>query len=84
MREKKVIGYRKFKKKTGEPMCIVIVVMPCDDRDNQFGAFGSKIEEVFIPDSCHNLVTPQIIGKIADFTYDVVNKRAYVVSVNFK
>lgn len=84
MDAKKVVGYRKFNSKAGKPFCIVTVVYPFSDRDLQYGACGSKTEDIFIPEELHNIVTPQVIGKNMECTYDVVNNRAYVREVAFK
>lgn len=84
MSAKKVLGYRKFNSKTGKPCCIVTVSYPYPDRDLQYGACGNKTEESWIPEELQSIVTPQIIGKTAEFTYDVVNGRAYIREVSFK
>lgn len=82
--EKKILGYRKFNSKKGSPLCLVQLVSPFTDQQIQNGACGNQAEDVWIPDSFHNMFTPQVVGKMADLGYDVVNGRAYVASVTIK
>ena len=80
----KVLGYRKFNSKTGKPFCILQTSKPFTDREMEYGACGQKIEEVWLPESCHDAVNPQIIGKNAEISYTVQNGRAYIEDVKFQ
>lgn len=82
--EKKIVGYRKFNSKKGAPCCLVTFMSPYTDVQVKNGACGNQAEDVFIPDSFHDLFTPQVIGKNAVLFYSVVNGRAYVDSVEIK
>lgn len=80
----KVLGFRKFNSKTGKPFCILQTCKPFTDRELEYGACGQKIEEIWLPESCHAQVNPQVIGKVANITYNVQGGKAYVDSVSFE
>lgn len=84
MEGKKILGYRSFNSKKGVPCCILTLGCPYSDRDIQNGSCGTKVEEIWLPENCHNIVNPQIIGKMAVIDYYVMNGRAYVENVTIK
>lgn len=84
MDEKKILGYRQFNSKTGKPYCILQTTYPFTDRELEHGACGNKIEEVWLPENLHSLVNPQIVGKMAHFTYTIQGNKAYIQDVTFK
>lgn len=84
MNEKKILGYRKFNSKTGKPFCILQTVTPYTDRELEYGACGSKIEEVWVPEQFHELVNPQSVGKTAHISYTVDGNKAYIAGITIK
>lgn len=79
----KVIGYSKFMSKKGTDCCVVRVLFPATDRDNQFGTFGEVVQEIFVPDAQHAEVTEKVIGKSCTVNYNYYNGRGYVDSIIF-
>lgn len=81
---KTIIGYRKFKSKKGEEFCIVQASEPYSKREEQYGAYGDKVEDVFIPKDYHNLIDEFCIGKKLALTYTIQGGKAYIDSVEIK
>lgn len=64
-----LIGYRKFVSKKGTSCCIVSLIDDYTDFDYSHGAVGQKVDDVFIPESCHSLIQPNCIGKYFELEY---------------
>lgn len=77
------IGFRSFKSKAGKNCTMITVMKQCSDRDNNFGAFGYSVQDIFVPDSYAGTVNNNCIGKLVELGYDIVGAKAYVKSVAF-
>lgn len=80
----KLQGYKKFTGKNGKDYCVANVVTPYTQRDMDRGCVGSKVEEVFLPDSQRDILTPADIGKELDLSYEFSGNRAYLIGVSVK
>lgn len=78
---KKLVGFKKFKSKNGNDLCVACLVGDFTARDIQNGSFGSNVEQVFLPDTQFNYLTSKDIGKEVELNYDVVNGRAYLSEI---
>lgn len=78
MADKKIVGYKRFKSKKGQDLCIATVVSPYSQRDLDRGCVGSRSEDVFLPDSLVNMLEPKHIDKNVEISYDIVGGRVYV------
>lgn len=79
-----IIGYSKFKSKTGKDCCVVLNMIPCTPRDNEFGRGGNKVEEVFVPENQHSQINDKVIGHEIEVLRDFYNGRVYVNGVVIK
>lgn len=77
----KLVGYKKFKSKSGRECCVASVVTPYNQRSLDNGCVGSKVEDVFLPDNCMNLLQPSDIGCDLNMIYECSNGRAYLIDV---
>lgn len=77
----KLVGYKRFTSKKGVNYCVANVVSEYNDRDKENNCFGSKVEEIFLPDSAYDLLTPKDIGHELSLQYDIVGNRAYIAGV---
>ena len=84
MAKKTIIGYRKFKSKKGDEFCIVQASEPYSRREEQYGACGEKVEDIFIPQDFHNLIDEFCIGKTLVLTYTIQGGKAYIESVEIQ
>lgn len=84
METKKILGYRKFNSKAGKALCIVTASSPYTDREIEHGACGVKVEELWLPEECHAMINPQVVGKNIELSYSVSNGRAYIVGAVIK
>lgn len=82
--EKTLLGYRRFKSKAGRDCCMMNISTPCTERDNQRGAYGVNVENVFVPDDYYNYLEPGDVGKPITLNYDIVNGRAYLIYMEVK
>lgn len=70
MMNNEVIGYKKFTSKSGNACCILFVVSDVSARDKMWGCVGRKVTELFIPESLHNLINENCLGKSLDLVRD--------------
>ena len=61
--EREIIGYSKFTSKKGNQCCILRFVRDVTDNEKNFGSYGMKAEEIFVPENQINLVNESILGK---------------------
>ena len=64
-----LIGFRKFVSKKGSKCCVVTLTSDFSSFEMEHGAYGSKSEEVFLPEDCHPLINPSVIGSSCELTY---------------
>lgn len=78
------LGFRKFVSSKGNNCCIVNLLDDYTQFDIQHGASGQKVNEVFLPKSCHSLILPSCIGKYCELEYGVGNYgKPAVVGIRF-
>lgn len=78
----KILGYRKFNSKTNIPCCIVQALTEFSEAERNRGAFGQKVEEVWVPDKFQNLIIPSSVGKEITVAYNVgSDRKAYITDV---
>lgn len=82
-----LIGYRKFKGKnkvTGKKdkdFCIMTLVEPYNERQQEYGAVGDSATEIFVPDAFYDLIQPDCIGREVEVVYRASNGKAYVEEI---
>lgn len=85
MTEKTLVGYRKFNSKAGKACCIVSLLSSYSEGEAKYGAVGSKCEDVFLPEDCHNLIVPAVIGKTCFLAYgEGFNGKPAVIGIEFQ
>lgn len=85
MAEKTLIGYRKFNSKAGKSCCIVSLLSDYSQGEQNYGAVGKKCEDVFLPDDCHSLIVPAVIGKTCFLAYgEGYNGKPAVTGIEFQ
>lgn len=76
--EKKLVGFKRFTSKKGNPLCVAVIESPFSEADNQRGSFGCDCETVFLPSEQYSYLTIKDIGKNVKLNWDIVNGRAYL------
>lgn len=79
-----IVGFSKFKSKKGSDCCIIKVLTPATERDNQFGHFGHVLNEIFVPDRQHGDITEDVIGHEVTVNYDYYNGKGFVNSISIQ
>lgn len=79
----KCVGYSKFTSKKGTPCCIINVVFPCSESDVSFGHVGSRVDQIFVPQSLHSKITPDIVNKEVTFDYVSVGGQPQISGIKF-
>lgn len=74
----KLIGYRRFSSKKGQPFCVALIQEECSQRENERGVFGSRVDEVFLPEDMVDFLEPKHIGHDVKLGYTISNGRAYL------
>lgn len=78
-----LIGYRKFVSKKGTSCCIVSFINDYTAFDCSHGAVGQKVDEVFLPETCHGLIQPNSIGRFYELEYGAgIGGRPAVVGIH--
>lgn len=78
MEEKKLIGFKKFIGKNGKNYCVANVLSNYTQYDKN--CVGQKVEEIFLPEGCENMLDSKSIGKCVEIGYRITAGRAYVES----
>lgn len=61
---RRLLGYRKFTSKAGKETCVAVVALPPTPWEKNNGFVGENVKsDIFIPDDCISLITPDAIGK---------------------
>lgn len=84
MAEKKLVGFKKFTSKKGNPLCVAIVMTPFDSKANERGSYGCDVESVFLPQEQIDYLIPTDIGKPVDLNYNIVGGRAFLTQITVK
>ena len=74
----KLVGYKRFKSKKGNDLCVANVEVPFTPAENSRGSIGSDVQSVFLPDNKLDLLKEDDIGKNVDLVYSIVNGRAFL------
>lgn len=81
----KLVGYKKItSKKSGKHFCVVSVLSDLSAREQENGAVGQKVEEIFLPEEQTDFLKPADIGKEFFVNYNISGGRAYVTDVSVK
>ena len=69
----RLLGYKKFTSKAGKKTCVAVVALPPTQFEiDKYGFVGENVRDnVFMPDSQIDLLTPSDIGKELEFSYEV-------------
>lgn len=78
MEEKKLVGFKKFTGKNGKNYCVANVLSNYSQYDR--GCVGQKVEEIFLPEGCEDMLNEKTIGKAVNIGYRISAGRAYVES----
>lgn len=81
---KKLVGVADFISKKGNPCHTITVLTDCNERDNEAGRFGQKVETIFLDEALSAKVKPADCGKQIILDYEVSGGRAYVVGLTVK
>lgn len=76
-----LVGFKRFKAKTGNPLCLAVVARPYDPSDVARGFCGSEVAEVFLPDEQYNYLLPSDIGLPVSLDYDNFGGRSKLRSI---
>ena len=75
-----LVGFKRFTSKAGKKFCVANVVGDYTSRDIEHGKVGRKVEEIFLPDSQYDYLTPNMLGNEVHTEYEFSGNRAYLVS----
>lgn len=84
MENNEIIGYSRFKSKSGNEVMFVDVAKVPSNHDVQWGRVGMKVEQVWIPSSCFDKFSNAVVGKVLKASYEISNGRANVIDVAFE
>ena len=76
-----LLGIKRFTSKEGKAFAVLEVSTPFSDREQKLGCVGSRVEEIFLPDSLHGKSESLAVGSPLGIDYEVINGRAYVDDV---
>ncbi len=76
--ERTLVGFKRFKSKKGNPVCLAIIASQFTARDNERGSYGTDMESVFLPQEQYDYLVVDDIGKPVTTQYDIVGGRAYL------
>ena len=74
-----LLGVKKFTSKGGRKCEVMTVRSDYNSRMLAEGCFGSKVEELFVPDGMQGLLKPEDIGKEVSIDYEVSGGRAFMI-----
>lgn len=84
MKNNEIIGYSRFKSKSGNEVMFVDVAKIPTENDKKWGRVGMKLEQVWIPSTCFVKFSPAVVGKVLRASYEISNGRANVIDVAFE
>lgn len=76
--KKKLIGFKRFTSKKGNPLCVAIVATPFDKEQNARGSFGCDAQSLFMPSEQYDYLSSDDIGKEVSISYDIMGDRAFL------
>lgn len=76
---KKLVGFKRFTSKNGKEYCVANVTSGYSVTDKN--CYGLKVEELFLPDHCVNLLNEKCLGKDIEVAYRICNGRAYLEDI---
>lgn len=71
----KILGFSKFKSKTGKNCVVLQLQREFNSRELNSGSLGVRVEEVFLPDHLLNVVIKDNLGKSCNLFY---NRNGYL------
>lgn len=78
MAEKTLVGFKRFKSKKGNPLCIAIISREFTAQENERGSFGCDLESVYVPSEQYDYLGIADIGKPVTTQYDIIGGHAYL------
>lgn len=79
-----LVGFKRFKSKTGVDCCVMYLVTAPTERERQSGVVGDRVQEVFCPSEQVNLLTANDIGKDVELNYSISNGKAFLTGITVK
>ncbi len=79
-----LLGYKKFKSKSGVDLEVMFLASDLKENDVLNGGAGKFAEQVFVPKSMIGYLKPDFIGKELVLDYEVSNGRAYLQGFQVK
>lgn len=80
MNKSVLVGFKRFKGKNGKDYCVANIVTEYSERESALNNFGSKVQEIFLPDEFYNYLEIKHIGKSVQLGYEINGNRAYLTS----
>lgn len=81
MELRKLVGFKKFSSKEGKLFCVANCVSDYTSKEKERGNYGAKVETIFLPEACVDLLTPADIGKDLILEYTINEGKAYLDDV---
>lgn len=79
MEKSTLVGFKRFKSKKGNDLCVASVSTPFSPADNARGCYGDDVQSVFLPDNLIDYLQPEDVGKKVQLSYNIANGRAYLI-----
>lgn len=76
--EGKLVGFKRFKSKKGNDLCLANIETPFAPSDIARGCVGNDVQGVFLPDNQYDMLTEKDIGKTVKLIYSINCGRAYL------
>lgn len=79
MAKSTLVGYKRFKSKKGNEVCMASVSTPFSPAENGRGCYGDDVQTVFMPENQLDYLQPSDIGKEVKLSYSISSGRAFLV-----
>lgn len=76
--EKKLIGFKRFRSKKGNDVCVAHIATKFTPQQEANGAYGCAVESLFLPPDQYDYLRPDDLGKEVITDYDIVGRQAYL------
>lgn len=80
MNKSVLVGFKRFKGGNGKDYCVANIVTQYSERELKYDNFGSKVQEIFLPDEFYSYLEEKHIGKSVELGYEINGNRAYLIS----
>lgn len=79
MAKSTLVGFKRFKSKKGNELCVASVSTPFSPADIARGCYGDDVQSVFLPEDQIDYLKESDIGKEVKLSYNIANGRAFLV-----